>query len=55
MHSSLESINIEVNDKEEDEVKYKITVRSLSSASVTMLLQFKDIKQISSTSVTIFE
>ncbi len=43
---------IRVKDKE-DGVNYKITVRSLSSASLTMLLKFKDIKQISSTSVIV--
>ena len=47
----LDSLNIRVRDKEED-VKYNITVKSLSAYTLTVRLGFKNIRDLSSTNVS---
>jgi hypothetical protein len=46
----LDSLNIRVRDKEDD-VKYNITVKSLSAYTLTVRLAFKNMRDISSTNV----
>ena len=46
-----DSLNIRVKDKEED-VRYNITVKTLSANTLTVQLAFKNIKEISSTNVS---
>jgi hypothetical protein len=47
----IDSLNIRVNDKEDD-LKYNITVKSLSASTLTLRIGFKNIKNISSTNVS---
>jgi hypothetical protein len=47
----IDSLNIRVNDKEDD-LKYNITVKSLSASTLTLRIGFEKIKNISSTNVS---
>jgi hypothetical protein len=49
-----DSLNIRVNGKE-DFLKYNITVKSFSASTLTLRLGFKNIKEISSTNVSIYD